>query len=132
MSSNKLKFPHIKYISEIQDKSQSDRTLYYLGGEPEENHIRLTVGKQYVTRTASYSPHSDVERVSVWICSADDDNGSPIEGGKVCMINLNNFGTFADLREKKLKIMQNMIYLLISNNNHNNTNYIFLLLYYYF
>ena len=92
-----FKAPHIKFLSEYQDKDLSERTLYYLGGEPEENHLRLTIGKQYVVRTASYSPNSDIERISVWICSDDENKG------KVCMINLNNFGTFADLRNKKIE-----------------------------
>ena len=34
MDFNKIKFPHIKYISETQSKSKEERTLYYLGGEP--------------------------------------------------------------------------------------------------
>ena len=90
-------FPHIKYISEIQTKSKEERMLYYLGGESSENHYRLTVGKIYETRTASYSNSSDIERVSVWICSDDENKG------KVCQINLKNFGTFADLRNKKIE-----------------------------
>ncbi len=97
MSFDKLKFPHIKYISEIQKKSKEERTLYYLGGEPEINHSRLTVGKVYELRTASYSPSGDVERVSVWICSDDKDKG------KVCQIDTKNFGTFADLRNNKIE-----------------------------
>ena len=96
MNFDKIKFPHIKYISEIQSKSKEERTLYYLGGEPEENDSRLTINKVYELRTASYSPSSDVERVSVWICSDDENKG------KVCQINLINFGTFADLRDKKI------------------------------
>lgn len=90
------KFPHIKYISELQRTSLESRTLYYLGGEPDHNDGKLTIGKQYVIRTASYSPTSDVERVSVWICS-DDENKD-----KVCQINRKNFGTFADLRNIKI------------------------------
>ncbi len=97
MSFDKLKFPHIKYISEIQSKSKEERTLYYLGGEPEINHSRLTVGKVYELRTASYSPSGDVERVSVWICSDDENKG------KVCQIDTKNFGTFADLRNNKIE-----------------------------
>ena len=96
MDFDKLKFPHIKYISEIQSQSKEERTLYYLGGEPEENHIRLTIHKEYELRTASYSPSNDVERVSVWICSDDENKG------KVCQINPINFVTFADLRDKKI------------------------------
>lgn len=96
MNFDKIKFPHIKYISEIQSKSKKERTLYYLGGEPEENDSRLTIDKIYEIRTASYSTSSDVNRVSVWICSDDENKG------KVCQINPNNFGTFADLRDKKI------------------------------
>jgi hypothetical protein len=91
------KLPHIKYISEIQTLSKEERTLYYLGGEPEINNSRLTVGKCYEIRTASFSESSDVERVSVWICSDDENKG------KVCQINPKNFGTFADLRNKKIE-----------------------------
>ena len=96
MEFDKVKFPHIKYISEIQSKSKEDRTLYYLGGESDEIDIRLTVGKEYELRTASYSPSSDIERVSVWICSDDENKG------KVCQINPINFGTFADLRDRRI------------------------------
>jgi hypothetical protein len=102
MDFDKLKFPHIKYISEIQSKSKEERTLYYLGGEPEKNDSRLTIYKEYELRTASYSPSSDVYRVSVWICSDDEDKG------KVCQINPNNFGTFADLRDKKINQIINL------------------------
>ncbi len=91
------KLPHIKYISEIQTLSKEERTLYYLGGEPEMNNSRLTIGKCYEIRTSSYSPSSDIERVSVWICSDDENKG------KVCQINPKNFGTFADLRNKKIE-----------------------------
>lgn len=96
MEFDKLKFPHIKYISEIQQTKAALRTLYYLGGEPEENDSRLTIHKEYELRTASYSPSSDVDRVTVWICSDDENKG------KVCQINTNNFGTFADVRNKKI------------------------------
>jgi hypothetical protein len=96
MNFEDFKLPHIRYISEMQSKSKEDRTLYYLGGEPDENHNRLTIGKIYEIRTASYSPISDVERVSVWICSDDENKG------KVCQIDPDNFGTFADLRDKKI------------------------------
>lgn len=60
-----FKLPHIKYISETQSKSKEERTLYYLGGEPEENHNRLTVGKVYEIRTALYSPISNMEREQI-------------------------------------------------------------------
>ena len=96
MNFEDLQFICGKYFSELQSKSKEERTLYYLGGEPDENHSRLTVGKVYELRSASYSPISDVDRVSVWICSDDENKG------KVCKINPINFGTFADVRNKKI------------------------------
>jgi hypothetical protein len=96
MNFEDFQFPHIRYISEMQSKSKEERTLYYLGGESDENNSRLTVGKIYEIRTASYSPSSDIERVSVWICSDDENKG------KVCQINPINFGTFADIRDRKI------------------------------
>ena len=101
MKFEQLKFPHIKYISEIQTISKEERTLYYLGGEPEINNSRLTIGKSYELRTASFSESSDIERVSVWICSDDENKG------KVCQINQKNFGTFAELRNKKIEEVLN-------------------------
>jgi hypothetical protein len=99
MDFNKIKLPHIKYISEMQSKSKEERTLYYLGGEPDENHNRLTVGKIYEIRTASYSPISDIKRVSVWICSDDENKG------KICQINTNNFNTFDEFRNRKINMI---------------------------
>ena len=96
MNFEDLQFICGNYFSELQSKSKEERTLYYLGGEPDENHSRLTVGKVYELRSASYSPISDVDRVSVWICSDDENKG------KVCKINQINFGTFADVRNKKI------------------------------
>ena len=84
-------------MSEYQDKPESERTLYYLGGEPDENHNRLTVGKQYIVRTASYAETREDERVSVWVCSDGENKG------KLCRINLDNFCTFAELRNKKIE-----------------------------
>lgn len=102
MSFEDFKMPFIKYLSDRQTKSEEERTLYYIGGEPEENHSRLTIGKQYIIRTALYSPSSDIERVSVWVCSDDENKG------KLCRINPNNFVTFAELRELKInKILNN-------------------------
>lgn len=96
MNFEDITFPHIMYLSEIQSLNEKERTRYYLGGEDEEIHMKLTVGKKYVIRTASYSPSRNIPRVSVWIC--DDENK-----GKVLQINPNNFGNLADLRNKKIK-----------------------------
>jgi hypothetical protein len=92
-----FRMPHIMYIGEHQTLPESERTLYYLGGESIENDSRLTLGKQYIVRTALYSPSSDVERISVWVCSDDDDKD------KLCRIDLNNFGTLNELRDRKIK-----------------------------
>ena len=86
----------MKYMGEHQLKTESERTLYYLGGEPDENNSRLTIGKKYIVRTAAYSETADVARVSVWVCSDDENKG------KLCRINLDNFCTFAELRNKKI------------------------------
>ena len=89
--------PHIRYICASQSKSKEERTLYYLGGEPEENDSRLTIGKAYEIRNSLFSPSIDIPRIMVWICSDDEDMG------KVCQISLNNFGTIAYLRDKKIE-----------------------------
>jgi len=91
-----FKFPHIKYISEIQSKPESERTLYYIGGESDKNHSRLTVSKQYIVRTVSYSESPDIERSSVWVCSGDK------KDGKILRIDLKNFITFVELRDRKI------------------------------
>jgi len=85
--------PHIMYIS---DPDGERIGLWYLGGEPEENHKRLTVGKLYNLVLRLYSPSRDIERVRVW--STEDDENR----GKLCRIKLKNFGTFADLRNIKI------------------------------
>lgn len=98
---DKVKWPHIKYISEMQSLTREDRTLYYLGGESEENDNRLTIGKQYELRSASYAPSAEVERVSVWICNGDVQDG--LKEGKICQVDKKNFGTFAELRNNKIE-----------------------------
>jgi hypothetical protein len=85
--------PHIMYIS---DRNGERIGLWYLGGEPEENHKRLTVGKLYNLNTRLYSPSKDMERVRVWT-TEDDDNR-----GKICRVDLINFGTLSDLRDRKI------------------------------
>ena len=85
--------PHIMYIS---DRNGERIGLWYLGGESEENHKRLTVGKLYNLNTRLYSPSRDIERVRVWT-TEDDDNR-----GKMCRVDLINFGTLSDLRDRKI------------------------------
>lgn len=87
---------HIKYLAEIHPQVG---TLYYLGGEAEENDGRLTIGKMYYLRTSSYSPSPDVDRVSVWLCN---DRYSGFPWRTIGRVNRDNFGTLADLRSKKI------------------------------
>lgn len=94
MNFEKIEFPHIMYIS---DPNGERIGLYYLGGETEENHNRLTVGKLYYLNTRLYSPSRDIERIRVW--STEDDENK----GKLCKVVLSNFGTLADLRNRKIE-----------------------------
>jgi hypothetical protein len=71
--------------------------LWYLGGEPDENHKRLTIGKLYNLNTKLYSTNKGDLRVRVW--TTEDDEYI----GKLCRINLENFGTLADLRDRKIE-----------------------------
>ncbi len=94
-------FPHIKYISLVQEKSEQERTLYYLGGEPYYNDCKLTIGKKYLLREVLYSPNSEVERVKTWICDSDNKE-------KKCEIyNKNNFGKIDKLRDRKINKILN-------------------------
>jgi len=88
--------PHMRYIAYHESKH---RILYYLGGEPEINHNRLTIGKSYDIRQALFSEKPEDVRKVVWICSDDENKG------KVCQIDLNNFGTKSDLRDRKINII---------------------------
>jgi len=88
--------PHIRYISFHDAKSKN---LYYLGGESEINHNRLTIGKRYDIRQALFSEKLEDKRIKVWICSDDENRG------KVCQIDLNNFGTKSDLRDRRINIV---------------------------
>jgi hypothetical protein len=97
MSFEEINFPHIMYIMYLTDPDGERIGLWYLGGEPEENHKRLTVGKLYNLSTRLYSPSRDTLRVRVWT-TEDDENR-----GKICKIKLENFGTLADLRNKKIE-----------------------------
>jgi len=93
MNFEDITLPHIMYIS---DPDGERIGLWYLGDEPEENHSRLTVDKFYYLNTKRESPSRDIERVRVW---ATEDNENR---GKLCKVKLENFGTFADLRDKKI------------------------------
>lgn len=81
-------FPHIKYIILYGAKSE---ILFYLGGEDTD---KLTIGKEYSVVRAQYSEKVGDLRVGVWCCH--DDLDKPIQ------INLENFGTISDLRNRKI------------------------------
>ena len=96
-----IEFPHIMYIS---DPDGERIGLWYLGGEPEDNHKRLTVGKLYNLNTRLYSPSRGTLFMRVWT-TEDDENR-----GKLCRVKLENFGNLADLRDKKIEeIIKNKI-----------------------
>jgi hypothetical protein len=87
--------PHVRYIS----FGAKSKNKYYLGGEPEVNHSRLTVGKLYDLRQSLFAEKEGDNRVLVWICSDDENRG------KVCQIDLKNFGTKSDLRDRNINII---------------------------
>lgn len=79
---------HIEYIFLYGDKSE---ILFYLGGD---NIDTLTVGKEYSILWAQYAEKIGDLRVGVWSCH--DDLNKPIQ------INMENFGTISDLRNRKI------------------------------
>lgn len=86
-----LEFPHIMYIPgpEVQ---KTKIGLFYMGGEPDENSV-LVVGKQYNISNHWFSPDRVTERKYVWAIR---------QGGKIYNVNPKNFGTVADLRERRI------------------------------
>lgn len=103
-----LSFPHVRYI---EDPKELHKQLYYMGGEPEENHKVLTISKQYKLYTVLYAEHKEDKRKRTWVC-ADDEKSNTLEGfkplrGKTCRIDLKNFGTLSDLRDRKINEILN-------------------------
>ena len=98
MGFEELSFPHVRYIG--GSKSKKDRSGYYMGGETEENHNRLVVGKQYSLFYLWYSPDKNTPRDYVWACKSEE----IIEHGNNRYANVDpkNFGTMADLRERRI------------------------------
>ena len=91
-------FPHVRYVG--GSKSKKDISRYYMGGEPEENHGRLVVGKQYRLQYLWYSPDRNTTRKYVWACKSEEIN----EHGFNSYANVDpkNFGTIADLRDRRI------------------------------
>ena len=91
-------FPHIRYIG--GSKSKKDRSGYYMGGEPEENHSRLVVGKKYSLSYLWYSPDRNTPRYFVWVCKSEEINEHG--ANRYVNVDLKNFGSKADLRERRI------------------------------
>jgi len=91
-------FPHIKYITGSSTKKS--KKGFYMGGEPEESHRALIVGKEYELNYVWFSPSREEKRKYVWACKSEEltEYGSK----KYANVNPKNFGTIADLRERRI------------------------------
>jgi len=98
MGFEELTFPHVRYIG--GSKSKKDRSGYYMGGETEENHSRLVVGKQYSLFYLWYSPDRNTPRDYVWACKSEEMNEHGTN--RYANVDPKNFGTMADLRERRI------------------------------
>jgi hypothetical protein len=86
-----LTFPHIRYIPGPEE--QKDKIgLFYMGGEPDENSI-LIIGKRYDISNHWFAPNRETKREYVWCVKQD---------GKWYNVDPKNFGTIADLRERRI------------------------------
>ena len=90
-----LVFPHIRYMSGPINKKL--KKGFYMGGEPDENSV-LVIGKQYDISYVWFSPDRETKRKYVW--SVKQDN-------KYYNVNPKNFGTVADLRERRINQILN-------------------------
>lgn len=84
-------FPHIRYMSGLDAKT-AKIGLFYMGDEPDENSV-LVVGKSYDIYNHWFAPNRETKREYVW---------SVKEGGKIYNVDPKNFGTIADLRERRI------------------------------
>ena len=98
MGFEELSFPHVRYIG--GSKSKKDRSGYYMGGETEENHSRLVVGKQYSLFYLWYSPDRNTPRYFVWTCKSEEINEHGTN--RYANVDPKNFGTKSDLRERRI------------------------------
>ncbi len=92
-----LTFPHIRYIGGPNTKPV--KIGYYMGGEPEESPT-LIVGKEYKLSYLWFSPNKEEKRRYVWTCKSEEltEHGTK----KYVNVNPKNFGTIADLRERRI------------------------------
>lgn len=100
-----IDFPHIRYINDPYCKVDSVYLAHYLGGEPEENHSLLEVGKVYQISQVLYSPDKKTKRTKVWVVKVkeprkDQNQSAIIE--KYLRVQRSNFGTLEDLRDRKI------------------------------
>ena len=84
-------FPHIMYIPG-PEAQKAKIGLFYMGGEPDENSI-LIVGKSYNIYNSWYAPNRETKREYVWYVKEDR---------KIYNVDPKNFGTIADLRERRI------------------------------
>ncbi len=93
-----ISLPHIRYIG--GSISKPDKTGYYMGGEPEDSHRNLIVGKEYRLSYLWFSPSREEKRRYVWSCRSE----ALTEHGLRKYVNVDpkNFGTIADLRERRI------------------------------
>ncbi len=92
-----LTFPHVMYITgPITKKSKKG---FYMGGESKETP-KLIVGKEYELNYLWFSPNKEEYRKYVWACKSEEltEHGSK----KYVNVNPKNFGTIADLRERRI------------------------------
>lgn len=93
-------FPHVKYLPDVLDNLENFKeNLFYFGGEPDKNHSRLTVGKQYNPYTVMYAENYSMERIRVYVCTGDDKSKLRVD--------IKNFGTVSDLRDRKINAILN-------------------------
>lgn len=94
-----IDFPHVRFIGDINTDFCE---LYYLGGDPmiicqTKEIVKFIIGKLYRLRTVLYSESSKDERCRVWICDVQS-----LTYAGSCIVNLEDFGTLSDLRDKKI------------------------------
>ncbi len=92
-----FEFPHIRFVSPLDDNESYD--LLYLGGESSENEQFLVLGQKYRIGRALYSPDRGTDRVLVWTCSIKNEDYK----FKYLCVDINNFGTIDQLRDKKIQ-----------------------------
>ena len=102
-------FPHVRYINVPENLNPTSKHLYYLGGEPPDNDSKLIIGKLYELTTVLYSEDETQNRKRVCVCTSHIPTsltcsilGRDLDN-KYCRVNIKNFGTIADIRDRKIE-----------------------------